>query len=174
MPGLTPTGFLHLALQQRDGRWTSAEVILTRTLGYGTYTFVVRDTSQLDPAAAHGHVHLGRSGADQNHRELDIEISQWGDRSITECAVRRPAILRAGECRAIRRAGGPRHALVPLGARPGPLQNRAWRRSSEGATVAQHEFTSGVPIPGDERVRINLYLFRYAPSPPAERRRGRH
>ena len=25
------------------------------------------------------HVHLGRQGAEQNHRELDIEISQWGD-----------------------------------------------------------------------------------------------
>jgi hypothetical protein len=32
-------GLLHLKLAQRDGRWTSAEVVLTRALGYGTYVF---------------------------------------------------------------------------------------------------------------------------------------
>ena len=31
------SGFLHLKLAQRAGVWTSAEVILTRSLGYGTY-----------------------------------------------------------------------------------------------------------------------------------------
>ena len=35
-----------------------------------------------------------------------------------------------------------------------------------GEAVAQHEFTSGVPSPGTERVRMNLYYFRYAPRPP--------
>ena len=53
-------GLLHLRLAQRDGRWTSAEVILTRPLGYGTYVFTVRDTSTLDPAAALRHAHMGR------------------------------------------------------------------------------------------------------------------
>jgi hypothetical protein len=38
--------------------------------------------------------------------------------------------------------------------------------SAEGAIVAQHEFTSGVPTPGNERVRMNLYYFRYSPSAP--------
>ena len=32
-----PEGLLHLRLAQRDGRWTSAEAILARALGYGTY-----------------------------------------------------------------------------------------------------------------------------------------
>ena len=75
-------GLLHLRLRQRDGEWTSAEVILTRSLGYGTYAFVVRDVSQLDPAAAMGMLTWDDLAAAQNHRELDIEISQWGDRSI--------------------------------------------------------------------------------------------
>ena len=32
--------------------------------------------------------------------------------------------------------------------------------------IAQHEFSSGVPTPGAERIRMNVYFFRYSPSPP--------
>ena len=44
-------------------------------------------------------------------------------------------------------------------------------RSVRGATLtsqpfAQHEFTSGVPTPGAERIRMNIYFFRYSPAPP--------
>jgi hypothetical protein len=38
--------------------------------------------------------------------------------------------------------------------------------SSAEPLVAEHDFTSGVPIPGTERVRMNLYFFRYSPVPP--------
>jgi hypothetical protein len=35
-----------------------------------------------------------------------------------------------------------------------------------GDVLTRHDFTSGVPSPGTERVRMNLYYFRYAPRPP--------
>ena len=38
--------------------------------------------------------------------------------------------------------------------------------STKRAAVAQHEFTSGVAVPGREHVQIDLYFFRYAPNPP--------
>jgi hypothetical protein len=60
---------------QRDGRWTRAEVKLSRSLGYGT----VRDTSHLDPAAALGFLTWDELGPEQNHRELDVEVSRWGN-----------------------------------------------------------------------------------------------
>jgi hypothetical protein len=41
-------GHLHLLLTQRDGHWTSADVWLTRSLGYGTYSFVLGDTGDPD------------------------------------------------------------------------------------------------------------------------------
>ena len=75
-------GFLHLRLAKGETDWTSAEVILTRSMGYGTYAFTVRDTSSMDPAAAFGMITWDDQGVGQNNRELDIEISQWGDRSI--------------------------------------------------------------------------------------------
>jgi hypothetical protein len=50
---------------------------------------------------------------------------------------------------------------------PGRASFRTVRGArADGAAVAQHEFTSSVPSPGAERVRMNLYFFRYAPAPP--------
>ena len=55
-------GFLHLKSCAARRRWTSAEVIHTRSLGYGTYVFVVRDTSQPRSRRGAGTSHLGRAG----------------------------------------------------------------------------------------------------------------
>ena len=159
-------GVLHLKLRQREGQWTSAEVILTRTLGYGTYAFVVRDTSQLDPAATMGMFTWDDQGADQNHRELDVEISQWGDRSIPGAQyVVQPYYVPANVVRFTPPPGRVTHSFRW---EPGRALFRTVRGAGSGPqpVVAEHEFTSGVPIPGDERVRINLYFFRYSPVPP--------
>jgi hypothetical protein len=160
-------GMLHLKLRQHDGRWTSAEVILTRTLGYGTYVFLVRDVSHMDPASAMGMLTWDDRGADQNHRELDIEISQWGDPTVTNAQyVLQPYYVPAN----VVRFGAPPGRLThSIRWEPGRAIFRTTRGAgspSGGAALAQHEFTSGVPIPGNETVRINLYYFRYAPTPP--------
>ena len=52
---------------------------LTRRLGYGTYRFVVRDVGHLEPGAVLTLFTWEGAAADQNHREMDIEISRWGD-----------------------------------------------------------------------------------------------
>lgn len=158
-------GSLHLKLTQRDGRWTSAEVILTRSLGYGTYTFVVRDTSRMDPAAALGMLTWDDLGIEQNHRELDIEISQWGDRSIPNAQyVVQPYYVPANVARFSAPPGRLTHSLRW---EPGRAAFSTFRAAgASGPPIAQHEFTSGVPIPGAERVRMNLYFFRYSPLPP--------
>ena len=72
-------GRLHLLLTERDGRWTSADIRLTRSLGYGTYSFDVRDTSQLDPSAAFSMYTFDPLGSDQNFRELTVDVSRWGE-----------------------------------------------------------------------------------------------
>jgi len=160
-------GALHLQLKERDGHWTSAEVILTRTLGYGTYSFVLRDTSQLDPAAAIGMLTWDDQGADQNHRELDIEISQWGDRSVGNAQyVVQPYYVPANVVRFAAPAGRATHSFRWEPGRASFSTFSGAGTSMSKTPVAAHAFTSGIPIPGSERVRINLYYFRYAPSPP--------
>ena len=46
-----PDGALHPRIIKKSGKWTCAHLILTRSLGYGTYRFVVRDTSHLEAAS---------------------------------------------------------------------------------------------------------------------------
>jgi hypothetical protein len=158
-------GALHLKLVQRDGRWTSAEVILTRALGYGTYVFTVRDTSRLDPAAALGMLTWDDGAADQNHRELDIEVSQWGDDRIPNGQfVLQPYYVPANVARFKVPSGIVTHSFRW---EPGRARFRSVRgTSTTGPLVARHEFTSGVPTPGAERVRMNLYFFRFSPRSP--------
>ena len=159
-------GLLHLRLANRDGHWSSAEVILTRSLGYGTYAFTVRDTSTLDPSAAFGMITWDEEALDQNHRELDIEISQWGDPGVPNAQyVVQPYYVPANVARFRAPAGTLTHAFRW---EPGRVSFRTARgkNAMAGSAVASHQFTSGVPSPGTERVRMNLYYFRYGPRPP--------
>jgi hypothetical protein len=161
-------GFLHLKLARHGDRWTSVEVINTRSLGYGTYVFVVRDVSGLDPSAALGLLTWDDQGADQNHRELDIEISQWGDRTISNAQfVVQPYYVPANVARF---AAPPGRLAYSFRWEPGRAAFRTVRptdASFNGPLIAEHEFTAGIPIPGTEKVRMNLYFFRYAPQPPS-------
>ncbi|NCO36276.1 MAG: hypothetical protein GW893_20750 [Armatimonadetes bacterium] len=70
-------GRLHLRITYREGRWYCAEVISLRTLGYGTYRFYLDSpVDNLDPNAVFAP--FTWSDADPyNHREIDIEFSQW-------------------------------------------------------------------------------------------------
>ena len=42
-------GFLHLRMSRKENEWMAAQVELTRSLGYGSYRFVVRDVSRFEP-----------------------------------------------------------------------------------------------------------------------------
>ncbi|BCS31702.1 hypothetical protein TBR22_A09050 [Luteitalea sp. TBR-22] len=159
-------GALHLRLAQRDRQWTSAEVILTRSLGYGTYAFTVRDTSTLDAAATLGMLVWDDEAADQNHRELDIEISRWGDPDLPNAQyVVQPYYVPANVARFSAPAGLLTHAFRW---EPGRVsfQTTRGRQALGNPVVHRKAFVSGVPSPGAERVRMNLYYFRYAPKPP--------
>jgi hypothetical protein len=161
-------GFLHLRLANRGGRWTSVEVINTRSLGYGTYSFVVRDTSQLDPAAALGMLTWDEQGADQNHRELDIEISQWGVKTGNNAQyVVQPYYVPANVSRFSAPAGLLTHTFRWEPTRALFKTMRGAVQGMAAPAVAEHEFTAGIPVPGTERVRMNLYFFRYSPQPPS-------
>ena len=159
-------GRLHLGLVKRDGEWTSAEVALARTLGYGTYVFVVRDAARLDPAAALGMVTWDDTAASQNYRELDIEISRWGDPAGKNAQYGvRPQHLAPNVAR----------FEVPRGVVTHTLRWEPGRAAFEtisgavvgaGRRIFQHEFTSGIPTSGNERLRLNLVYVRSSPKPP--------
>lgn len=70
------SGFMHLKIARQGDRWMSAEVKLSRSLGYGSYRFVVQDIDHLEPAAVFGLLTWDDFGP---AREMDIEISRWGE-----------------------------------------------------------------------------------------------
>jgi hypothetical protein len=163
-------GALHLRIARREGEWTSAEVVLTRSLGYGTYSFVVREISHLEPAAAFGMFTWDDQSADQNHREVGIEISRWGDPANKNAQyVIQPYYVAANVARFTAPAGKLTHSFrwepgrvsfqTVLGALTGAASAGQARR------VAQQDLTSGVPTPGTESIRINLYVFGYSTIP---------
>jgi hypothetical protein len=143
-------GFLHVRILKRDRGWSSAEVKLGRSLGYGSYMFVVEDVSHLEPAV----VFAMFTWDDAAPREMDIEISRWGELADKNGQfVIQPYLVPAN--------------TVRFNAPAGPLTywmdwqpDRVTFRTKKGAdTVAEHVFTSGIPSPGSERIHMNMYVY---------------
>jgi len=162
-------GFIHLRISQQAGRWTCAEVIGPTSHGYGTYSFTIASSlAEFDPNAVLG-LFTWSDRARYAHREIDIEVAKWGNAADTTNAqfVVQPwdasnHLYRFSE------PGGTR-----------TLQAFTWRKGeitwvatdpSTGVEIASYRYQGAdVPIPGDERVRLNLWLFNgSAPAAPAE------
>ena len=159
-------GHLHLGIVKKEDRWTCSEVILPHSFGYGTYRFSVEDVSRLAPAAVLTLFTWDDLGAEQNHREMDIELSRWGDPAIKDAQfVMQPYYVPENVAR--------------FEAPPGPLTYsfqwepakvvfqavRGRERASQADTLATHVFTSGIPSPGGESVSMNFCLFGFSKVP---------
>jgi hypothetical protein len=73
-------GWLHLKIAQKDGKWTCAEVGMTKRLGFGTYEFQIEGwVDRLDRNVVLGLFNYPTRdvGGDSTH-EIDIEFARWG------------------------------------------------------------------------------------------------
>ena len=71
-------GRLHLRIVNRDGHWFATEVVNTENLGYGLYSFhLVTPVDQLDPNIILGLFTWDDNAPQENYREIDIEFSRW-------------------------------------------------------------------------------------------------
>ncbi len=147
-------GRLHLCIEKRQNRWTSAEVSLTRSLGYGSYRFVVDDVTHLEPSA----VFTVFMADDTGPREMDIEVSRWGEPNSKNAQfVVQPYYVPANTMRFIAPPGALTYAF---NWESGRVAFKTLHESTNGrAVVAEHTFSSGVPAPGNETVRMNLYVY---------------
>ena len=153
------TGALHLRISGSEGKWTAAELKLTRSLGYGTYRFQVRDVSHLEPSAVLTLVSWDGVGTEQNRRELDVELSDWGHLNNDNAHyVVQPYYIPANIVRFRIPAGVFTHSFRW---EPGQVTftSAAGSASAGIPPLKQHVFTSGVPAAGKESVRISLYVF---------------
>lgn len=165
-------GALHMRIAGEPGRWTCAEVTLTRSFGYGLYTFVVDDISTLDPAARFVIFTWDGPAIAQYGREMAITIGRHGERPEDNGRyVVEPIDLPANRSDFFAPAGLLTHQLRW---EPDRATFRTFRGDRAGAgarPLAEHAFTSGVPGAGNETIRFSLYVFQSNPTPmqkPAE------
>lgn len=153
-------GALHLQIVKRDQGWTCSEVNLTHSLGYGTYSFTVEDLSGLEPPVVFGMFTWDYSTDRENHREFDINISRWGDPNNRNAEfVVQPPFVPVNISRFVAPPGKLKHTVEW---RPRKI-TMITSRVSGGAgdsVVSRHVFTSEVPTPGSETVRMTLYVYR--------------
>jgi hypothetical protein len=150
-------GFLHLKIKRRGDQWTCSQLILTRSLGYGTYRFVVQDVSKLEPAAVLDLYTWNASDIERNRRELDIRLSRWGDaagknaeyvvqpyyvpQNVSTFSVGRGTMVYSMEWR---------QASVSFSTNP--INSSAGRARD----ISSHVFTSGIPSPATETAHISF------------------
>jgi len=148
-------GALHLRIAKESDKWTCAEVTLTRSFGYGQYSFVVRDTSKLGGGVAFTMFTWDYAGGDQNNREMAIEIGHsTTPESKNAQYVVQPFYIAANVAKFASPTGMVTHSFRW---EPGKLSFRT--TDPKGGALSEHVFTSGVPSPGVETVRMALYLF---------------
>jgi len=155
-------GALHLRISGSPGKWSAAEVKLTRSLGYGTYRFQVRDISHLEPSVVLTLVSWDGVGTEQNRNELDIELSRWGYiKNDNAHYVVQPYYVPANIVRFRIPAGVFTHSFHW---EPGQATFETAAGSGGPGTplLKQHVFTSGVPAAGNEKVSISLFVFHRA------------
>jgi len=158
-------GFLHLRIAKSAGQWTCAEVKLSRSLGYGSYIFVVRDVAQLEPVAALSMFTWDDDEAGQNHREMNIELARWGDPANKNAQfVVQPYYVPANVFRFNAPAGELTHSLRWESGRAGFRTVRGSVGNGSNL-VAEQTFTSGIPSPGGESIHLAFYIFGNAKDP---------
>ena len=158
-----PAGLLHLRISKLGEQWRSAEVKLTRSLGYGSYRFVVRDVSHLEPAAVLSFFTWDDAAPS---REMDIEISRWGEPEDKNAQyVVQPYFVAANSVRFLAPAGLLTHWMIWEPGR-GSFRTARGSQSKMGSNfVAQHVFTSGIPSPANERIHLNFYMYKSKRNP---------
>jgi len=151
------SGCLHLRVSKQGGQWKSAEVRLSRSLGFGSYRFVVRNVSHLEPAAVFALFTWDELGPP---REMDIEISRWGEpQDKNSQYVIQPYVVPANTVRFNSPSGPLTYWMDWEPGRVSFKTLRGFNLHNPSDLVAEHVFTSGVPSPGSERIHMNLYAY---------------
>lgn len=185
--GLDAEGRLRLSMRKEGGTWLATELAAREGTGYGRYAIEIEGSIRgLDPGLVFGFFTWDRR-PEAHNRELDVEVSRWGDPGGPELwfsvqPYEAPGAQASGR---LPPAAAYRFELLWL---PGRAEFRAWAlgegpapeapgRPAEalprGVGEAGHpadpppflEFvrTEGVPDPGKVRLHLNLWAFRGGP-----------
>src|SRR5215472_13992561 len=153
-------GAMHLRIVKKRDKWSCTQVDLDRSLGYGTYVLTVHDASKLEPAAVFSMTTFDESGGDQYYREMDVEIGRWGNAlSKNKAQFGIQPFYVPGNVFPFKLPTGT--LTYSMRWESGRASFKTWRGSSlspDSSVVTEHEFTSGIPSPGQEKVQFLFYV----------------
>ncbi len=152
-------GRLVLSVRKRGEIWTACEIIARRATGYGTYRFDVDGGARgLDPGIVFGFFTWDPNPGFHN-REIDIELSRWGDPEGPDGWFTVQPYERPGNQESFRL---PPASVYRLEMRWTP-ESVSFECRADGREVRAWTFRGEVPDPGKTRIRFNLWLFRGSP-----------
>jgi hypothetical protein len=152
-----PKGRLHLRITKEPEGWTGAEIKLIRSLGYGTYSFLIHELPDTEPATVLGVHSWDPLDAGQYHRSFDILLGRFGDPAIKNAQY---SILPFNVPGNVYRFTAPAAALThSIHWERGRLSFETRTTDRESRLVAEHAFTSGIPTSGGEKIYINLFSY---------------
>src|SRR5579859_419906 len=153
------TGALHMQITRKLGKWSCAEIFLNRNLGYGTYSVTVRDTSHLEPAAVFSMFTFDDSDSEQHFREMDVEVGgrDAAHKNNARYAMQ-PLYIPGNLFSFAAPAGRLKFVMVWESGRATFKTVRGRSADAGGQLVSEHEFTSGVPVPGKAVPRLIFYV----------------
>jgi hypothetical protein len=154
------SGALHLRIRKKGDKWSCVQMDLTRSMGYGTYIVTVRDISRLEPAAVLSVNTFDDFGGDQHYRELDVEISRWGDGASKNNAQYgiQPFYVPGNVAPFVAPSGTLTHSMLWESGRASFKTVRGSSMRAGAPVVSEHVFTSGVPSAGQETLQILFYV----------------
>jgi len=161
-------GRLHLRITHRDGRWYCAKVTLTRSYGYGTYVFhLASRVDQFDKNVVGGLFIYENDSA-----EIDIEFSKWNkpDNNNSQFVIQ-PGFVAENKLR-YSLNGTNKETTHWFNWQKDSIEFASYKGnvsvSNSDKDLIQRWVYSGDnnPVDGDERVKMNLWLFRG--NPPTE------
>jgi hypothetical protein len=154
------SGFLHLRMEDHDGVWTCAEVSMTRSLGYGKYTFTVQNIGHLSPSDVLGLYTVDDFRTDNVRSELDFEFSRWGLAGSKNAQyVVQPFYVPENISRFLAPEGVLTQVLRWEAGRASFKTVRGAMADRSASIVSEHVFTSGIPTPANEAVHLDLYSY---------------
>ena len=161
------TGNLHLTITSRNGKWYCTEVFTQAPLGYGTYTFVLASPiDQLDKNAVLGLFTWDDNAPGNNYREIDIELSKWGNASGDDAQYVVQPYSQVGNIHRFTMPGGVVNSTHSFDWESDHVSFSSYQGHvpSLGAQIDSWTYTgTDNPPEGEGNARINLWLNNGAP-----------
>jgi len=157
-------GSLHLLMGEQGGEWHCAGLMMTHSLGYGAYRFVVADSAHFPPSATFDmFTRPGHEDPDERSG-FSIELGQWGKkREPNGTFVVQPYYVPGNSVRFNAPSGIMSYVLRW---EPDHAAFKAFSRisSTPRGAVKEQVFRSGIPIPAEETVHFNFYDYHHTQS----------